>query len=47
MSQGFEFNEYLKQEHNVEIDQFEDDNFHKIVFEGEIINEQNQIKQLF
>ena len=37
----------LQQQHEIEIDQFEDDDFHKIVFEGEIINEQNQIKQLF
>ena len=31
----------------VEIDQFEEDNFHKVVFEGEIIDTDNQIEQLF
>ncbi len=31
----------------VEIDQFEADNFHKVVFEGEIIDSDNQIEQLF
>jgi hypothetical protein len=32
---------------DIEIDQFEADNFHKVVFEGEHIEKQNQIEQLF
>ena len=31
----------------VEIDQFEEDNFHKIVFEGETIQPDNEIEHLF
>jgi len=31
----------------VEIDEFEEDNFHKIVFEGETIQADNQIEHLF
>lgn len=42
-----EFKEMLKEKHGIEYDQFEDDNFHKHVVEGEIIQEQNQIEQLF
>ena len=29
----------LKEKYGIEIDQFENDNFHKLVFEGEIIQE--------
>jgi predicted ATP-dependent protease len=32
---------------NIEIDEFEADNFHKVVFEGEIIEQSNKIEQLF
>ena len=31
----------------VEIDQFEEDNFHKIVFEGETIQVENEIENIF
>lgn len=31
----------------VEIDMFEKDDFHKLVFEGEVINQVNKIEQLF
>lgn len=42
-----EFKEMLKEKHGIEYDQFEDDHFHKHVVEGEIIQEQNQIEELF
>lgn len=34
-------------EQGVEIDEFEDDNFHRVVFEGETIQDDNQIEHLF
>jgi predicted ATP-dependent protease len=32
---------------NIEIDKFEADDFHKVVFEGEIIEQSNKIESLF
>jgi len=32
---------------DIEIEQFAEDNFHKVVFEGERIEKQNSIEQLF
>jgi hypothetical protein len=31
----------------VELDTFEEDNFHKIVIEGEVIDQANKIEELF
>jgi len=31
----------------VELDTFEEDNFHKIVVEGEVIDQANKIEELF
>lgn len=42
--QGFE--QHLK-ELNVEIDQFDDDDFHKVVIENEIISSTNNVNTLF
>lgn len=31
----------------VELDEFEEDNFHKVVIEGEVIDQSNKIEELF